>query len=351
MMNTSANLTNQQKPFDKVNFLKIDDHSLTPKYMQIVEIILSDIENGIFKIGEQIPSINETSAEFYMARDTVEKAYRVLRQKGIITSVKRKGYFVASTGKLCTKRILMVLNQMNEEHRKLSDTLIKELPTNWEVDINFYNGQLDLLQKCLMKNKGHYDHFVVVPDVKVEVEQMEKVLDIIPNEKMLLVKASEEYKAKRRMILQHGKDDLYDSLAQIQEVLSKYEKAHFVMPDKAALIGFVEGFVDFCSDYKWSFEVQEAPLESLQKGGFYLVWEEEDLRNVIQLAEQHNYQLGKDIGVISFNDTCLKEVLCGGITVLTPEVDQLAKNLSQMLMDRHESVLDYGYKIILRNSL
>jgi DNA-binding GntR family transcriptional regulator len=49
------------------------------------------------KIGDRLPSINEISAEYYLSRDTVEKAFNELRKKGIITSVKRRGYFISST--------------------------------------------------------------------------------------------------------------------------------------------------------------------------------------------------------------------------------------------------------------
>ena len=47
---------------------------MADKIEQVMDIIKSDIEHGIFKKGERIPSINETSEEFYLSRDTVEKA-------------------------------------------------------------------------------------------------------------------------------------------------------------------------------------------------------------------------------------------------------------------------------------
>ncbi|MFP4060909.1 MAG: GntR family transcriptional regulator [Bacteroidota bacterium] len=75
----------------------INDKSSTPKYMQVLQLIISDIESGIYRQGEKIPSINETSEEYLIAKDTVEKAYRELRTRGIIKPVKGKGYFVENT--------------------------------------------------------------------------------------------------------------------------------------------------------------------------------------------------------------------------------------------------------------
>ena len=69
-------------------FLTIDEGSKIPKYQQVVDTIVSDIELGIVKVGDKIPSINETSEEYYLSRDTVEKAYKILRKRGIITAVR-----------------------------------------------------------------------------------------------------------------------------------------------------------------------------------------------------------------------------------------------------------------------
>lgn len=74
--------------------LRINPDSEIPKYKQVVDLLLSDIEAGIFKIGQRIPSINETSEDLFISRDTVEKAYVYLRKKGIIGSVRGKGYYV-----------------------------------------------------------------------------------------------------------------------------------------------------------------------------------------------------------------------------------------------------------------
>jgi DNA-binding GntR family transcriptional regulator len=77
--------------------LRIDGESRMPKYRQIVNSILEEIEKGNLKIGQRIPSINEISEEYYLSRDTVEKAYNILKDKKIIVSAKGKGYYVART--------------------------------------------------------------------------------------------------------------------------------------------------------------------------------------------------------------------------------------------------------------
>ena len=56
-----------------IDFIKVDEYSITPKYLQIVNAVIREIENGNIKIGDNVPSINELSIELDIARDTVER--------------------------------------------------------------------------------------------------------------------------------------------------------------------------------------------------------------------------------------------------------------------------------------
>ena len=64
---------------ESLKLLRIDSDSRMPKYRQIVNSILEEIEKGSLKVGMRIPSINEISEEYYLSRDTVEKAYNYLK--------------------------------------------------------------------------------------------------------------------------------------------------------------------------------------------------------------------------------------------------------------------------------
>jgi len=83
------------KGTDFTMHIRVDSESRIPKYRQIVNSIVEDIERGVLTIGQRVPSINDISEEYYLSRDTVEKAYNVLKEKEIIVSVKGKGYYVA----------------------------------------------------------------------------------------------------------------------------------------------------------------------------------------------------------------------------------------------------------------
>lgn len=73
--------------------IKINNHSNIPKYIQIADSIGKDILNGKIKNEQRIPSINKLSNSCSLSRDTIEKAYKILRERDLIFSIKGVGNF------------------------------------------------------------------------------------------------------------------------------------------------------------------------------------------------------------------------------------------------------------------
>jgi len=71
--------------------------SSTTKVKQIADAIRLAISQGEFKEGEILPSINQISTRYNVARDTAFKAFQELKMSGVIQSATTKGYFVSSS--------------------------------------------------------------------------------------------------------------------------------------------------------------------------------------------------------------------------------------------------------------
>ncbi len=65
-----------------------------PKYAQVIEELRRRIESGEYPPGSLLPSEHQLSEEFQIARPTVVRALRVLRQDGWIETQQGKGSFV-----------------------------------------------------------------------------------------------------------------------------------------------------------------------------------------------------------------------------------------------------------------
>jgi DNA-binding GntR family transcriptional regulator len=65
-----------------------------PKYAQVIEELQRRIESGEYPPGSLLPSEHQLSDEFQIARPTVVRALRLLRQDGWIETQQGKGSFV-----------------------------------------------------------------------------------------------------------------------------------------------------------------------------------------------------------------------------------------------------------------
>lgn len=85
--------------------LSLDFSSETPIYMQIRNQIMLGIAEGKLKPGEKLPSIRMLADESGVNMMTVNKAYQLLKQEGIIAIDRRSGAIVSSVNNNKTEAI------------------------------------------------------------------------------------------------------------------------------------------------------------------------------------------------------------------------------------------------------
>jgi DNA-binding transcriptional regulator YhcF (GntR family) len=342
--------------------LRIDSESRIPKYRQIVNSIIKDIEKGVLTVGQRVPSINEISEEFYLSRDTVEKAYNFLKEKKIIVSAKGKGYYVARTILPSRINVLFLINKLSSYKLQIYNSFVNSLGSNAQVDLNIYYCDPKLFLNTLHDNTGRYDYYVVMPHFKDEnlthQSNNHKVLEAlrkIPEDKLILVdNYLPELGKDVASIYQDFKMDIYDALTEGKEILSRYDKLILVYPQKTVYpypLEILQGFQKFCTDAGFSFEVLEEIYNDmeLQAKDAYIIIEESDLVNLVKQARDKNFKPGKDIGIISYNDTPLKDLL--GITVISTDFKLMGETAAYMILKNKKEVVKNIFRFINRNSI
>lgn len=76
--------------------LQIDLQSRTPIYEQLVKGIVRLKSLGVLRPEEKLPSVRQLATTLGINPNTVQKAYQLLEQDGIIYSVSGKGSFLSS---------------------------------------------------------------------------------------------------------------------------------------------------------------------------------------------------------------------------------------------------------------
>ncbi len=346
------NCSNKKSNIFKL-FLEIDEESKIPKYQQLVDVFINDIEIGVVKIGDKISSINETSREFYLSRDTVVKAYEILRIRGIITAVKGKGFYVASTGQNKGKRILLLLNNLGDHKKTIFNSLIANLSNEFIVDLQVHNCDSDTLEKMVVNNLGKYDHYVIMPHLREETLSVKTAINKIPKDKLILVnKDLDKIDGEYCCVYEDFEQDMYEGLTWGLYSIRKYHTLHLIFPsENFYCAGIRNGLIRFCDEFNFEWDISDKIDFEIQPGTLYVVIEESDLVDLIKKTTTRNLELGREIGLISYNSTPFKEILAGGISVLSTDFEKMGFTIAAMIMNKATGKVKNPYSFIKRNSI
>lgn len=333
-------------------FFRIDENGKTPKFQQIVNGIIAQIESGVFKPGDRLPSINETSAEYYLARATVEKAYCNLLKSGYITSLYRKGFFI-SHGKI-VKRVLFLTGAISETNRAIFKAVSEQLGKSYKVDIYAYEYQRDYLLDGLEKQAGNYHYFVLMPHHLGEICDLTDLLKKIPSDRLIFLDGSTASTSRNCASVRFGcGEQLRTILETNAATFRKYHTLNFVTTDNEYIpADWYSAFLDFTEINELNGQVlddvQEAPF---QPGSAYLLVDDDDLITTIQDANRKGLKVGRDVGIVSFNDASYKAVLDGGISVIKTDVATIGRNLASLISQHQKQTVRIPMQFIDRGSL
>ncbi|GAA4470912.1 GntR family transcriptional regulator [Nibrella saemangeumensis] len=333
--------------------LQFNPKDKTPKYKQIVQSVITDIERGVLQKNEQLPSISELSVEYYLARDTVEKAYRELRERGYITSVQGKGYYVL--GQEAPKlKVLLIFNKLSSYKKLIYYAFLKTLGDRATVDLQIHHNSARKFTEIVEKNLGKYNHYVVMPHFTEDMNKADylETLKRIPSDELVLLdKDVPELPGDYLSIHQNFNKDIFHALETANDLLSNYQRLVLLFPgDGHYPVDIARGFRSYCINFHKEYAVLEnAADEVLQAGTAYVVVEETDLAELIKKVRQSSFLLGREIGVISFNETTLKELL--NITVITTDFETMGRTAGALLLDQQRIKVNNPFYMIRRGSL
>jgi len=333
--------------------LKIDHQSEIPKYKQVVEMILSDIESGIFKQGQRIPSINVTSEELIVSRDTVEKAYVYLRKKGILTSVHGKGYFVDQCDVRRHIRVALIFNKLSNYKRSLYYSFVETLGNKATVDVFIYNYDLQQFREIIDNHVTKYDYYVILPHFKNKESDVARVIRTISREKVVLVDRNLDSLNNYPIVYQEYEKDIQSALSDGLSLIKKYKKFNLVFPTDQYYSRYIaRGFRVFCKVNEIPFSIIDQLTPSDVKAGeAYVIISDDDLYRFIKICRIEKWKLGKDVGVVAYNDNPVKEILEDGITTISTNHDEIGRMAAEMILTRDFRRIKSPFRFILRNSL
>jgi len=326
-----------------------------PKYIQIIKSLLLAISKGKLKKGDKIPSINQLSEEYLLSRDTVEKAYKHLIKDGVLVSVRGKGYFINRVDIDNTSRILLVFNKISNYKKQIYNAFVECMGRNVLVDLHIHHSNINIFKNLIQNSLGEYDYYVIMPHFYEKADEALEVLQLIPPEKLILLDKDMDLQSKKHSaVFQNFEKDIVCALNEAVDLLNVYQKIILIFP---TMIPYpkeiIKGFRIFCIQHHFEHEIIYDFHENSQviKNAAYVVIEENDLVNLIKECRQQQLNIGKDIGIISYNETPLKEILLDGITTISTDHELMGRTAAQLINDGKQALIKNPFTLIRRKSL
>jgi len=332
---------------------QIEQRAIVPMYKQIVQNVLDGIDQKKIKKGTKLPSIHKLREEFGLAPGTVIRAYEELREMGIISSYQGKGYYVSNTEINRKKSVFLLFDRMNAYKEILYDAILHELNEGIEVNVFFHHYDVKRFEKLIRENLGKYSFYAVMPHFNKDVS---KILAKVPEQKLIILdKSVPLLRGKYAAIYQDFEADVYVGLKSQHEKIRKYKKFVFSSsesPFQFVPEGCIKGFRKFCHEFEMPFEiVNKLDMTKLRTGTIYLLYSDMELIRLIKEIELRNWTPGKEVGIISYDETPMKEILHGGISVLTTDFKQMGIKVASFINGAPYSRKPNISRLILRNSI
>ncbi len=339
---------------DFFKYIELDVLSSTPKYLQLTQSIIKAIATSKIKKDDVLPSINEMSFELDISRDTAEKTYKYLKKLGVLGSVPGKGYYVKNSEVKSDIKVFLLFNKLSTHKKIIYDAFVRTLGDNAVIDFYIYNNDFNLFKRLLTNAGKHYTHYVIIAHFLESGANAYEILNTIPKEKLILLdKLVPGVIADCSAVYENFEKDIYSALEQSLASLKKYDTLKIIIPAYTYFPDEIrKGFRKFCTNYGFSASVvHNIQREKIQKGTAYICLMEDDLVILIEKIKEIGLKIGKDIGVISYNETPLKKLILQGITTFSTDFELMGEEAARLILEGSKKHIEIPFHVRLRPSL
>lgn len=339
-----------------LKLITISEYSKVPKYKQIINSIFAAIEKGDVRAGDKLPSVNELLIEFDISRDTIVRAYDYLKQRKIIDSVPGKGYYIKNDSLILKAKVFLLFNKLSAHKKIIYDAFSKSLGDNATIDFFIYDNNYRHFKELILASKSReYTHYVMTTHFE---EGGDDIVDFIqaeiPTDKLIILdKKIDGLGSDIACVYQDFENNIHSSLNKLNPLLKKYKQIKLLFKKKSYQPNEIKkGFIKFCGEFAYEYEiVDDIENMEIEKSTVYINLKEDDLVTLIKKIKKTSYVLGRDVGIISYNDTPLKEILLNGITVISTDFKKLGEQAANMVLNNQKLQFDNPFYAIPRKSL
>lgn len=334
---------------DLFKFIEISQ-STKSKKEAIVQGILDAISNNAIAKGDPLPSVNKMIQKLGVARMTVVKALNILKERGIIVSEDKVGYYVRDINIKRELKVFLFLTGFYSYHETLYNSINENINgQDITVDLYFHHCNPKIFKSVILENLGSYGLYITTG---FDDPQVRSALGRIPQKKLLQIIRPPVLEGVSS-ITQDFYSGLKKSLEKLKDRLSTYERFILIFPFRKGHPEEIKtAFTEFCAENRIKHQVEKkVTRELVSKGTAFWVIEDSDLISLIKMGEEMHLKLGSELGILSYNETPMKEIIRNGITVVSVDFVKMGQSISRFIANPKQTTEVFIPEVIIRNSL
>jgi DNA-binding transcriptional regulator YhcF (GntR family) len=338
--------------------ITVDHNSQTPLYKQLVRNFQDHKSKGDFKVGDLIPSMNDLSKELNISKETVKKAYSILREMEIIESAQGKGFYIShkNNGKIKT---LLLFDKISTYKQVLFNSFAETIGDRAGITIHLHNQDINLFEFFVNDNIDNFDYYIITPHFPLSTDIQKraiKILKKIPNRKLILLDHNiEKLKGNFGSVYQDFENDIYNGLTKEIDFLRKYNQLNVIsLPGSMYAPRLKKGIKKFADENQFNtIFLDSINVGNIQANDSYLILNGQvdiKLIELINTAKAKGYKIGKDIGIVSYNESPINDIILDGLTVFSTDFRQMGELAAKMIIEKSLIKVKCDFKLIKRNT-
>ncbi len=225
---------------------------------------------------------------------------------------------------------------------------IKEIAGNQgKIDIYLHHFNFNIFKSFIEDAKGHYTHYIISP---WDHKRMGEVISVLPETQTYII---DGYTLPFIGIRQDFSNNIYELLKHNLESIKKYQKLIFLFRDTTTQppVELMKGFKRFSNKGYIDCEIKQlGKITEINKGEAWIVIDDNDLVDLVLLARKKEYKLGKQLGILSYNESKLKKVISNGISTISTDFKAMGEKLATMILANDRSAYINPCRYIDRGS-
>ena len=211
-----------------------------------------------------------------------------------------------------------------------------------------------LFKKLLHNSAAEYNYYVIIPHFVEGEEKAPQIINQIDKSKLIMLgKVIPGVTGDISAVYENFEKDIHGALVQALNKLKKYKTIKLIFPENSYYPDeIVKGFISFCKEFAFNYSiVHDIKREKLQKGGGYINLMDDDLVTLIEKIIVAKLKIGKEIGVISYNETPLKKIILNGITTISTDFEAMGIAAANIVKTGIKTTSEVPFRLTTRASL